>query len=306
MFEERESEVESVSHLVLSQSLRLHGLEPASFLCPGDSPGKNTGVGCHFLLQGIFPTQGSNPCVLHCRWTLCPLSHQGSKCRSSGIFHGDSLLEKWMLCVSERITKSWRLWVAQCSGLGGCFPARLWSGFQIRRNGHCSAWKGNCLHTTNQRVSYQWTLARSLCQQLNSSNKGFYLLPLWQLLTFNTPWGELRLETEACCAPGNCWNRSLLFLFGHSVVPHSLWPHGQQHARLPSASPSPGACSNSCPLSHWCHPSHPLSSPSPPDFNLSQHQGLFQWVGSSHQAVIILELQLQHQSFQWTFWVDFL
>ena len=43
-----------------------------------DSPGKNTGVGCHFLLQGIFPTQGSNPGLLHCRQILYHLSHQGS------------------------------------------------------------------------------------------------------------------------------------------------------------------------------------------------------------------------------------
>ena len=53
-------------------------------------------------------------------------------------------------------------------------------------------------------------------------------------------------------------------------------------------------------------PSHPLSSPSPPAFNLSQHQGLFQWVSSSHQVAKMLELQLQHQSFQWIFRVDFL
>ena len=44
----------------------------------GDSPGKNTGVGCHALLQGIFPTQGSNPGLPHCRWILYRLSHQGS------------------------------------------------------------------------------------------------------------------------------------------------------------------------------------------------------------------------------------
>ena len=53
-------------------------------------------------------------------------------------------------------------------------------------------------------------------------------------------------------------------------------------------------------------PSHPLSSPSPPAFNLPQHQGLFQWVGSSHQVAKVLEFQLQHQSFQWIFWTDFL
>ena len=43
---------------------------PARLLCPRNSLGKSTGVGCHDLLQGIFPTQGSNPCLLHCRQTL--------------------------------------------------------------------------------------------------------------------------------------------------------------------------------------------------------------------------------------------
>ena len=47
-------------------------------------------------------------------------------------------------------------------------------------------------------------------------------------------------------------------------------------------------------------PSHPLSSPFPPFFNPSQHQGLFQWVNSSHEVAKVLEFQLQHQSFQWT------
>ena len=47
-------------------------------------------------------------------------------------------------------------------------------------------------------------------------------------------------------------------------------------------------------------PSHPLSSPSPLAPNPSQHQGLFQWVGSSHQVAKVLKFQLQHQSFQWT------
>ena len=47
-------------------------------------------------------------------------------------------------------------------------------------------------------------------------------------------------------------------------------------------------------------PSHPLSSPSPPAPNLSQHQGLFQWVNSSYEVAKVLEFQFQHQSFQWT------
>ena len=49
-------------------------------------------------------------------------------------------------------------------------------------------------------------------------------------------------------------------------------------------------------------PSHPLSFPSPPAFNLSQHQGLFKWVSSSHQVAKVLEFQLQHQSFH-EYWV---
>ena len=82
--------------------------------------------------------------------------------------------------------------------------------------------------------------------------------------------------------------------FSHSVVSDSLWPHGLQHARLPCPSPTPGVYSNSCPLSQWCiQSSHPLLSPSPPAFNLSQHQGLFKWVSSSHQVAKVLEFQLQ-------------
>ena len=52
-------------YLVVSDSLQPHGLQPASLLCPWDSTSKNTGVGCHLLLRGIFPTQASNRCLLH-------------------------------------------------------------------------------------------------------------------------------------------------------------------------------------------------------------------------------------------------
>ena len=75
--------------------------------------------------------------------------------------------------------------------------------------------------------------------------------------------------------------------------------HGPQHARLSCASPFPG-------VRHAIQPSHPLSSSSPPAFNLSQHQGLFQQVSSSHQVVKVMELQLQNKSFQWIFKTDFL
>ena len=89
--------------------------------------------------------------------------------------------------------------------------------------------------------------------------------------------------------------------FSCSVMSDSLQPHGLQHARYPCPSPTPGVgiYPNSCPLSHvhWVHdamqPSHPLSSPSIPAFNLFQHQGLFLWVSSSSQ------LQLKSLSFSW-------
>ena len=75
-------------------------------------------------------------------------------------------------------------------------------------------------------------------------------------------------------------------------VHHQLPEHAQTHVH---------------PSSRWCHPtSHPLPSPSPPAFNLPQHQGLFQWVSFSHHLAKVLELQLQHQYFQWIFRTDFL
>ena len=97
--------------------------------------------------------------------------------------------------------------------------------------------------------------------------------------------------------------------FSCSVVSDSLQCHGLQHIRPPCPSPIPRVYSNSCPLSWWCHPTIsfsviPFSSPSPPAFNLSQHQDLFQWVSSSHLVAKVLEFQ--HQSFQWIFRTDFL
>ena len=67
-----------LSHSVMSDSWPHQSLQPSRLLCPWDSPGKNTGVVCYAFLQGIFPTQGSNPSLPHCRWILYCLSHKGS------------------------------------------------------------------------------------------------------------------------------------------------------------------------------------------------------------------------------------
>ena len=80
------------SHSVVSDSLWPHGI-----YSPWNSPGQNTGVGSLSLLQGIFPTQGSNPGLLHCRWILYQLSHEGSPT----YFQTQSTYLKWPLSSSE-------------------------------------------------------------------------------------------------------------------------------------------------------------------------------------------------------------
>ena len=88
--------VKSLSRVRL---LATQGLQPTRLLCPWDSPGKNTGVCCHFLLQGIFLNQGSNPGLPHCRQTLYGLSHQG-RLWSGKTIALNYLLAKWCLCFS--------------------------------------------------------------------------------------------------------------------------------------------------------------------------------------------------------------
>jgi len=95
--------------------------------------------------------------------------------------------------------------------------------------------------------------------------------------------------------------------FSRSVMSNSLQPHGLQHARPPRPSPTPRACSNSCPLSWWCHAT--ISSSVIPFSSCLQSfpaSGSFQWVSSLHQVVKVLEFSLQHQSFQWIFKTGFL
>ena len=66
------------NHSVILDSLWPHGLQPARLLCPWNFPGKNTGEGCCFLLLWIFPTQGSNLGLPHCRQIIYHVSHKGS------------------------------------------------------------------------------------------------------------------------------------------------------------------------------------------------------------------------------------
>ena len=91
----------------------------------------------------------------------------------------------------------------------------------------------------------------------------------------------------------------------HSVMSNSFWSHWSAACQASMSIPEFTQTQV-----HWVddtiQPPRPLSSPSPPTFNLSQHQGLFKWVTSSHQVAKVLEFQLHHQSFQWIFRTDFL
>ena len=128
-----------------------------------------------------------------------------------------------------------------------------------------------------------------------SSNLSQPSLEMVHLILWTLSWSSLRSFTTSSVQ------------FSRLNVSDSLWPHGLQHARLPWSSLTPQLVQTDV---HWVgdaiQPSHPLSSPFPPTFNLSQYQALFKWISSLHQVVKVLEFQLQHQSFQWIFRVDFL
>ena len=120
------------------------------------------------------------------------------------------------------------------------------------------------------------------------SGRVFTIKPPGKLLQgmYVLPMNQFNLVTQSCPTPCNSMNRSMPGLPVH----HQLLQCAQTHV-------------------HWVgdaiQPPHPLSSLSPPALNLSQYQGLFQWVSSLHQVAKGLEFQLQHQSFQ-LFRVDFL
>ena len=124
------------------------------------------------------------------------------------------------------------------------------------------------------------------CKKMGgAARKKYCRLGVWSWFHLTTVQFSLVAQCPTLCDPMDC----------------------MQHTRLPCPSPTPRTWSNHVhKVGDAIQPSHPLSSSSPPAFNLSQPQGLFQWVSSSHQVAWVLEFQLQHQSFQWIFRTDLL
>ena len=104
-----------LSHSVMSNSLWSYGPWYTRLLCPWNSPGKNTRVSCHSLLQGIFLTQGSNPGLPHCRQILYHLSHQGRPhiiCLKTEIFK-----RTFLIIVKDALIKLAVNMLKLCQGL---------------------------------------------------------------------------------------------------------------------------------------------------------------------------------------------
>ena len=241
---------------------------PTRLLHPWNFPGKNTGVGCHFLFQEIFPTQGLNPALPHGRlyrftvWATREVSRRDGKVRlaihfsapaitmsPSGLNQGSSgePLESRPVASPQwfHVTLDYPIIYTVLQLLSGLdFPT---SRRVLRRQTLCISWpsfiSGVCLEQ-----SLKW-----LCNE--GQNK-------WMSRWMNTC--SVAQSCPALCDPTDCSTPG----FPSFSISRSLLKLMSIESVMPSK--------------------HPLSSPSPPAFNLSQHEGLFQWVGSLHQVVKVI------------------
>ena len=125
-----------------SALLQPHGLQRVRLLCPWNSPGKNTGVGCYFFLQGIFPTQESNPCLLHWQTGSLPLSPQGSfllkvsQSKSGSqwmIVQMNEAIKLWTHCFSPHANRTWCFLYFQDSASDSGMHVRITWKFTFRK-----------------------------------------------------------------------------------------------------------------------------------------------------------------------------
>ena len=135
-----------------------------------------------------------------------------------------------------------------------------------------------CTHIYTLKYKYILQMHRKLAEDRNIK-----YCQLW-IMKSSVQFNSVAHLCLTLCEPMDCSTPGL-------PVHHQLWEFTQTHVHR---------------VSDAIQQYHPLSSPSLPTFNLSQPQGLFRWVSSSHQVAKVLEFQLQHQSFQWIFRTDFL
>ena len=149
----------------MSNSSRPNGLQPTRPLCPWYFPGKRAGVGCHFLLQEIFLTQGSNLGLPHCRQMLYRLSHQGSQEDSyQPYFHlkklflqreekapvlgGQSASEGWDVVPTLKLDLRLKVLLWR---LRPKLTSRLWVALQV-----LATPEGKCMYIYLYKITYIW------------------------------------------------------------------------------------------------------------------------------------------------------
>ena len=280
--------------------------------CPWKYPDKNSGVACHSLLQGIFLIQGPNPGLLHCRQILTiwatreAVKHWWPSfnqiCLEYGSYYSiPSATLILLFTLSGNINprlKTNRYWFQNSvpsRPTEEVFTEHVTSKFHLSKE-----------ESKNHGLNLPWDLPNSSnLLFVNPCRFGLQFHPRVLILTHSLAqirtlilclimasvqlW--LMSWTRLCCSDAkSCWTLCEPMNCSRPGFPvlHCLPEFTQTHVR-------------------WVgniQPSHPMSPPSPPALNLFQHQGLLQWVSSSHQVTKVLEFQ--QQSFQWIFRVDFL
>ena len=264
-------------------------LWPHELYIPWNSPGQNTGVGRLSLLQGIFPTQGLNPGLPHCRQILNQLSHKGNISEVTDIspWNPDS-----SLCFSLAFHM-------------------LYSAYKLNKQGdNIWPWRTPLL-IWSQSVPYPvltvapWPAYRSLRRWVSWSGtpiclRIFHVVVIHKAKDFNL----VNKKRSRCFPKFSCffydptrWFSSVQLLsrvwfFATSWTAACQAPLSITNSQSP---PKPMSIESVMPYNHLtlCHPLLLLPSIFP---NIS----LFKWVSSLHRVAKVLEFQLQHQSYQWT------
>ena len=154
-------------------------------------------------------------------------------------------------------------------------------------------WLNQCTHISGYNYSQARYIPGALLKVLFMRRFPIYFCPS------KAPWNTaIVVLTSSSCGFSSAQSLSSVRLF---ATPRTAAPEDSLSIT------NSQWCSNTCPLSWWCHPTFSSSViPFSSAFNLAQHQGLFQWVSSLHQMAKVLELQPHHQSCQWVFRTDFL